>query len=493
MFADAGELEGYVSAAEELGLVHAEPVLAEARRSLWMMRHEPGLAYRCGAAAVLSVYNQLLRGDPAVDLSAAEQARASEQGMNARQVGELAAAVGLDLVAVALDDATGALSTPSIVHWKLNHFAAVLAERDGRYLVEDAAFGPEYCVWMDRDTLLRESSGYFLIPREDLQPQWRSLGPQEADGIWGRSTSVSTDGNGSSPLDRKTDGQGGDPPCAGLPACAVHLLVVSLNIVDTPVGYSPPRGLPVRFTVTYNQRDLNQPPPTDVDFAHLGPNWSYSWLSYVDDDGPASSNNVVWIPPGGGAFVFRNDIQNPGVVFESSLLGARLRRVGPGYELDLPTGEVYRFSEVMANLGNRRRILLTEMLDLSRANATRLVYDQLATGARRLTTVVDANGYETTLTYPDPAAPLRIGVVTDPFGRTATLSYDAAGRLAGIVDRIGMSSTFGYRGTSTFIETMTTPYGITAFDFGEEGRTRWLKSTHPNGEAELVEFSETPR
>src|SRR5215470_7194505 len=62
VFADAGELEGYVSAAEELGLAHGEALLAEARRSLWMMRHEPGLAYRCGAAAALSVYSQLLRG-----------------------------------------------------------------------------------------------------------------------------------------------------------------------------------------------------------------------------------------------------------------------------------------------------------------------------------------------------------------------------------------------------------------------------------------------
>jgi hypothetical protein len=36
-------------------------------------------------------------------------------------------------------------------------------------------------------------------------------------------------------------------------------MVVSLNILDTPVWYTPPRGPAPRFTVTYSQREAHQP------------------------------------------------------------------------------------------------------------------------------------------------------------------------------------------------------------------------------------------
>jgi len=36
-------------------------------------------------------------------------------------------------------------------------------------------------------------------------------------------------------------------------------MLVSLNINDKPVGYSPPVGPAVRFMVRYNQREAYQP------------------------------------------------------------------------------------------------------------------------------------------------------------------------------------------------------------------------------------------
>ena len=39
---------------------------------------------------------------------------------------------------------------------------------------------------------------------------------------------------------------------------AVHLMLVSLNLTDEPVGYTPPLGPAVDFTVRYNQRDAFQ-------------------------------------------------------------------------------------------------------------------------------------------------------------------------------------------------------------------------------------------
>jgi hypothetical protein len=38
-----------------------------------------------------------------------------------------------------------------------------------------------------------------------------------------------------------------------------HAALASLNITDTPVGYTPPVGPAARFTVTYNQRESSQP------------------------------------------------------------------------------------------------------------------------------------------------------------------------------------------------------------------------------------------
>ena len=40
---------------------------------------------------------------------------------------------------------------------------------------------------------------------------------------------------------------------------SVHSMLVSLNVVDTPLHYSPPRGTDIAFTVTYNQRESQQP------------------------------------------------------------------------------------------------------------------------------------------------------------------------------------------------------------------------------------------
>jgi YD repeat-containing protein len=46
----------------------------------------------------------------------------------------------------------------------------------------------------------------------------------------------------------------------------------------------------------------------------------------------------------------------------------------------------------------------------------------------------------TTLGYSDGADPLRITSVTDPFGRTATFTYNALGQLETITDVIGLAS-----------------------------------------------------
>jgi hypothetical protein len=60
-------------------------------------------------------------------------------------------------------------------------------------------------------------------------------------------------------------------------------MLVSLNINDEPVGYTPPVGPAIRFMVRYNQREANQV------FSNLGPKWTFDWLSYITDQIPPRS------------------------------------------------------------------------------------------------------------------------------------------------------------------------------------------------------------
>ncbi|MFX8672405.1 RHS repeat domain-containing protein, partial [Acinetobacter baumannii] len=88
-----------------------------------------------------------------------------------------------------------------------------------------------------------------------------------------------------------------------------------------------------------------------------------------------------------------------------------------------------------------------------------------------------------TLSYTN-SNPLLITRVTDPFGRYATLAYDGSGRLTGITDVLGITSTIVYDTTDpSFVSTMTTPYGTSSFAGGSDyaSNSRWLELTDPLG------------
>ena len=74
----------------------------------------------------------------------------------------------------------------------------------------------------------------------------------------------------------------------------------------------------------------------------------------------------------------------------------------------------------------------------------------------------DATGKKTILEYKHPD-PLKITAIIDPFGRRAQIAYDNMGRLISITDAVGLVSKVSYSGRGTFIEKLTTPYGVTRF------------------------------
>src|SRR5207244_6258000 len=110
-------------------------------------------------------------------------------------------------------------------------------------------------------------------------------------------------------------------------------------------------------------------------------------------------------------------------------------------------------------------------------------------GSFRIITLTDALGQVTTRSYELMNDPLKITKVTEPFptGRYATFSY-TNGQLTSITDEIGIQSQFHYATGTSFIDSLTTPYGTTTFATGESGTNKWIEMTDPLTGKERVEF-----
>ena len=78
--------------------------------------------------------------------------------------------------------------------------------------------------------------------------------------------------------------------------------------------------------------------------------------------------------------------------------------------------------------------------------------------------------------------------VTDPFGRYATFTYNAAGQLASVTDVLGLTSRLDY-GHEDFITALTTPYGVTSFrhEGNDNYVNRFVQATDPLGGTERIE------
>jgi hypothetical protein len=73
---------------------------------------------------------------------------------------------------------------------------------------------------------------------------------------------------------------------------------ISLQLADTPVGYTPPIGLAVKFTANYDHRESADM----TNISNLGNKWSFGWLSYIQ---APSTSNVVSYGPGGGQLSYK--------------------------------------------------------------------------------------------------------------------------------------------------------------------------------------------
>lgn len=391
-----------------------------AREGLWNMENRPEIAFRCGPFALHRIKLSLDPENPETELIRA--CASTQKGFSLLQTEELSQQLGL-YFQMAFREKDAAFVVPSVVHLKVDHFTAITRQEGDRYLLQDSTFGND--VWVTREALEAETSGYFLIPPGELAGGWRAVKAQEGESVWGKGETGVNDPGPHGPCDPATPA-GGDnscpQDCKGMAVPRVHLMLVSLNINDDPVGYSPPVGPAVRFTVRYNQREFFQ--PSTFAYSNFGPKWTFDWLSYITDMPLNPSADVKYYIMGGGTRTFTG-FNSGSQTFAFQQLDQTLltRESSNRYEMLSRDGtrKVFSqpFSEPDGMGGTRRKIFLTQLID-PHGNAVSLSYD----ANLRLVAITDAIGQATTIFYenpPDIVPPdiFKITKVTDPFGRSA--------------------------------------------------------------------------
>lgn len=274
----------------------------------------------------------------------------------------------------------------------------------------------------------------------------------------------------------------------GMCVANAHTMLVSLNLNDTPEGYTPSIGPSPSIRLSYSHKEAGQ--PATFNYFNVGKKWTLNVLSYIQDDPTSAGQNVTRTVGGGGFYTQTGYNFISGAFAPEQQTQAILKRIPASgalsrYELALPDGSVYRFAKLDGATTSPRRVFLTDMLD-PQGNELFLSYD----AQNRLTSLIDATGKNTTLSY-GSSNPLLVTRITDPFGRFANLTYDSSGRLSAITDVLGITSSFAYdTADPTFINRMTTPYGTSSFAGAEDkvANTRWLELTDPLGKTERLEF-----
>jgi RHS repeat-associated protein len=455
-----------------------------AREGLWLMQNRPQDAFRCGPMALAQI------GAPK-GMSAGEfgekihQSRSTSRGMSLTSVCELANDLGMNYQ-MAWRSPGSAIVLPAVIHWKAGHYAALIRQSGENYLIKDPTFGED--IWISRAALDGEGSGYCLVTSGKLPAGWRTVGTAEGQTIFGKGNTHQKDLSHTKPTDPRTC----QPPCCPMAQYSVQLMLVSLNIMDTPVGYTPPRGPDMHFQVTYNQKEAypnGATPPLNFGYSNLGSQWTFNWMAYIIDDPINTANDAYYFVQGGGYedyTGFNTTSQSYAVQPDSQAV--LIRTSSTSYERDLPDGSKQIFSQADGSASYPRRIFLTQIKDPV-GNTQTLTYNSVA-GGFQLVAATDAIGQVTLITNELSSDPFKITKVTDPFGRAARFKYNGSGQLTNITDIIGINSSFTYDWQGTVVS-LTTPYGTSTFAYAQVDTVdAWIEATDPLGQKERVEFTQ---
>ncbi|RJT23905.1 peptidase C39 [Mesorhizobium waimense] len=509
LYANLGHTEQLAALFDQIGrrpvTGSATEAIQTAREQLTLVTRDPRHLFICGPLALKSLILSQNASFEKVDFL--QWYRAGPNGTNLAEVGHLADKANLPhKLVLRLPGQT--VPVPSIVHWKVGHFAAIVGEANGRFHVQDSVFSGSD-LWVTPAALDAEASGYFLVPADvSTDHRWRTVDVAEAAAIWGRGPTNGTrpgdpgdpDANGSGkpggpgapegPAGPGGLGGPGSPGSGPCPLCGYNIKEssVSVTLADTPVGYAPPIGPSAKVRISYNQREDSQ--PQVFGFFNVSPKWTLNWLTYVTDDPTNPGANVSRFLSGGGAFYYTGYNSGTGkfaAQFDDGSIFTLVSQTPITYRRQLQDGSIETYAQSDGSTGFPRRIFLSQVVD-PQGNAIALTYD----AQLRLISLTDAVGRQTTFTYALPGRPLLVTLITDPFGRSAKLSYDAGGRLNSISDVIGLTSSFTYDANS-LVSSLATPYGTTTFAYTAPGAAappRFVDVTDPLGYHEREEWLE---
>lgn len=501
------------------------------REATESMIERPERGFRCGSLALFNVATALgVEGEKLKEVMLMDSPHV---GFSIDELHELSIKLGLNLRPVFLNN-KNKLIVPSVVHWKENHYAAIIDEREDAYLVLDPTFRMKQ--WIKKSIVSEESSGYFLVPEDQIKgKRVAHLEKEQAKKIRGRGfpSSFDDDGDELCPIEETEDqvevdesnpvaavdpnldedcvdcynsaegGTGGAEDCGnadgcgpcdgGMPLWTVSNPFINLWIRDTPAFYTQNNGKVKNFSVYYKQRNSR-----DMTYVYgFGPFWESNFISYIDEADQASGNDAVLNAKGGGIRKIA-DITCPHTLYGTN--AETIKSATHVRDVTYPTGARNSYGDIGSGYGkkfslgaNGYRYFLGSATD-KQGRTTYYKYTEVS-GYVHLTEIVDDDGNSTYITYGTGSKAHLITEISTPRGGTAFFDYNAQGYLESITDSEYMTTTFSYD-SNGFITQMTTPYGSTSFNLlREEALTnsnananrvnRSIIATYPNGSKEM--------
>lgn len=494
-----------------------------AREGIAVMRNRPEIAYLCGPKALGNVLT-MGKFTPA-QLATIEAAKSGPQGFSLTQLSALATQAGIGHKLIKRQPGQP-VPVPSVVHWGVDHYAAITEEVDGRFQIIDGTFA-DSTAFVTREALDAEASGYFLVPdgaKASAAPAGENVQGQAAKAAtddWAPVTAGSTEANSVHGMGYEGGTQSGnteltDKTCwqcvsarddafealTGMAVANAHSSAASISLMDVPLGYAAPKGPSPAILLSYAQYDA--PPSSYFPAFNVSYGWTMSAISFLTDTVGVTGGPVKVRMAGGGTrnsteYVTALGRYNPDLKDGRSTV--KLSETPVVYERTQRDGTVERYaSPDAATPGYPRTVYLTQRID-PQGNALTYSYGTItgtigsvtcSPSCIRLNSITDAAGGVTTFTYAHATNPLLVTKITDPFGRFTTLAYNANNRLQSITDPVGIVSSITYGtaqgGAIDAATALTTPYGTTSFSTtGTGGNKRVLQITDPLGGVSRLE------
>ena len=285
--------------------------------------------------------------------------RSTPKGLSLLMVRELAQSLGMNMQ-MAKREPDAELVFPAVVHWKSEHYAALLERQGERYLIEDLTFDDR--MWVSRAGARRRVERLLSGAGRGAAARVASVDTVEVASVWGRGNTNGHNPENIKSCDRKSGGcSTGSCTNVGVAGYSFHAMTINLNITDTPVGYAPPRGPRVDFLVTYNQRESFQ--PSVFSYSNLGPKWTFDWLGYVTDDpGDSEATSTVYAR-GGGQETYTKSGGNYEIHFETYAELIQVSHAPPVYERRMADGSVEVFSQPDGAQASPRKVFMTAWRD----------------------------------------------------------------------------------------------------------------------------------